>query len=146
MRPSSRIRVLLAEGDSLVRQGLRGILEGDEWIQVVGEADNGRLAVEMVGELQPDVLVIEVTHLLFNDVEATRQVCSQSPQTRVLALSAYRDGIHVSEMLRAGARGYLLKDSAEIDLVPAIRGVSQGLAFLSPDVIGVVLEDWRKAI
>jgi DNA-binding NarL/FixJ family response regulator len=68
------------------------------------------------------------------------------PQTRVLALSVYRDGVHVSEMLRAGARGYLLKDDAKIDLVSAIRGVSLGLAFLSPDVIGVVLEDWRKAI
>jgi DNA-binding NarL/FixJ family response regulator len=107
-------------------------LEGHEWIQVVGEADNGRLAVEMVGELQPDVLVIEVTHLLFNDVEATRQVCSQSPQTRVLALSAYRGGIHVSEMLRAGARGYLLKDSAEIDRVAAIRGGLTGSGLLEP--------------
>lgn len=68
------------------------------------------------------------------------------PQTRVLALSVYRDRVHVSEMLRAGARGYLLKDNAQIDLVSAIRGVSLGLAFLSPDVIGVVLEDWRKAI
>jgi len=68
------------------------------------------------------------------------------PQTRILTFSAYRDGVHVSGILRAGARGYLLKDNAEIDLVSAIRGVSLGLAFLSPDVIGVVLEDWRKAI
>jgi len=146
MRPSSKIRVLLAEGDSLVRQGLRRILEGQEWIQIVGETDNGRLAVEMLGQLQPDVLILEVTHLLINEIETTRRVSTQYPQTRVLAFSVYRDGVHVSEMLRAGARGYLLKDDAEIDLVSAIRGVSLGQAFLSPDVIGVVLEDWRKAI
>ncbi len=146
MRPSSKIRVLLAEGDSLVRQGLRRILEGQEWIKIVGDTDNGRLAVEMLGQLQPDVLVLEVTHLLIDGVEVTRQVSAQYPLTRVLALSVYWDGVHVSEMLRAGARGYLLKDNAEIDLVSAIRGVSLGLAFLSPDVIGVVLEDWRKAI
>jgi DNA-binding NarL/FixJ family response regulator len=146
MRPSSRIRVLLAEGDSLVRQGLRRILEGQEWIQIVGEADNGRLAVEMLGQLQPDVLVLEVTQLLIDGVETTQRVSAQYPQTRVLAISVYRDGVHVGEMLRAGARGYLLKDDAQIDLVSAIRGVSLGLAFLSPDVIGVVLEDWRKAI
>jgi DNA-binding NarL/FixJ family response regulator len=145
MRPSSKIRVLLAEGDSLVRQGLRRILEGQEWIQIAGETDNGRLAVEMLGQLQSDVLILEVTHLLINEVETTRRVSTQYPQTRVLAFSVYRDGVHVSEMLRAGARGYLLKDDAEIDLVSAIRGVSLGLAFLSPDVIGVVLEDWRKA-
>jgi len=146
MRPSSRIRVLVAEGDSRVRQGLRGILEGQEWIQVVGEAENGRIALEMVGQLQPDVLILEVTPLLIDGVEATRRVSTQYPQTRVLALSVYRDEDHVSEMLRAGARGYLLKDDAEIDLVSAIRGVSMGLAFLSPDIIGVVLEDWRRAI
>ena len=146
MRPPSKIRVLLAEGDSLVRQGLRRILEGQEWSQIAGEADNGRLAVEMLGRLQPDVLILEVTHLLINEVETTRRVSTQYPQTRVLAFSVYRDGVHFSEMLRAGARGYLLKDDSEIDLVSAIRGGSLGLAFLSPDVIGVVLEDWRKAI
>ncbi len=146
MRPPSRIRVLLAEGNSLVREGLRRILEKHEWIQVVGEADNGRLAVGLVGQLRPDVLVMEVSHSLINEVEATRMIAARYPQTRVLALSLYRDEIHVSEMLRAGARGYLLKDDVEIDLVPAIRGLTMGLAFLSPDVIGVVLDDWRKAI
>lgn len=146
MRPPSRIRVLLAEGNSLVREGLRRILEKHEWIQVVGEADNGRLAVGLVGQLRPDVLVMEVSHSLINEVEATRMIAARYPQTRVLALSLYRDEIHVSEMLRAGARGYLLKDDVEIDLVPAIRGLTMGLAFLSPDVIGVVLDDWRNAI
>lgn len=130
----------------MVREGLRRILEKHEWIQVVGEADNGRLAVGLVGQLRPDVLVMEVSHSLINEVEATRMIAARYPQTRVLALSLYRDEIHVSEMLRAGARGYLLKDDVEIDLVPAIRGLTMGLAFLSPDVIGVVLDDWRNAI
>ena len=101
---------------------------------------------QMVGQSQPAVLILEVTPLLIDGAEATRRVSTQYPQTRVLALSVYRDEDHVSEMLRAGARGYLLKDDAEIDLVSAIRGVSMGLAFLSPDIIGVVLEDWRRAI
>lgn len=146
MRPPPKIRVLLAGGDGGVLQGLRTILEGHDGIQVVGETDDGRPAHELVGLFQPDVLVLEVTRSWADGAEVAQGVITRHPGTRVLAVSMARDGIHVGGMLRAGARGYLLKDDVENDLVSAVRGVALGLAFLSPDVIGVVLEDWRKAI
>jgi two-component system response regulator NreC len=145
MEPT-KIRVLLADDHSLVRQGFRRILEGQEDFLVVGEAANGRIAVEMVGQLHPDVLVMDVTMPLLNGIEATRQVTKLYPRTRVVALSMQRDGVYVREMLRAGARGYLLKECTERDLVAAIREVSVGKAWLSPDVSGAVLEDYRKHV
>lgn len=143
---SSKIRVLLADDHSLVRQGFRRILEGQLDIEVVGEASNGRIAVEMVGQFHPDVLVMDVTMPELNGIEATRQVARQFPRTRVVALSMQKDGVYVREMLRAGARGYLLKECTESDLLSAIREVSVGKAWLSPDVSGAVLEDYRKHV
>jgi two-component system, NarL family, response regulator NreC len=143
---SKRIRVLLADDHSLVRQGFRRILEGQADMVVVGEASNGKIAVEMVGQSQPDVLLMDVTMPLLNGIEATRQVAKNHPRTRVLALSMQKDGVYVREMLRAGARGYLLKECTEQDLVSAIREVSAGKAWLSPEVSGAVLEDYRKHV
>lgn len=141
-----KIRVLLADDHSLVRQGFRRILDGQPDILVVGEAANGRLAVEMVGQLHPDVLVIDVSMPELNGIEAARQVARQHPRTRVVALSMQKSGVYVREMLKAGARGYLLKECTEHDLVSAIREVSLGKAWLSPDVSGAVLEDYRKHV
>lgn len=141
-----KIRVLLADDHSLVRQGFRRILDGQSDMLVVGEAANGRMAVEMVGQLQPDVLVMDVTMPELNGIEATRQVTRQYPRTRVVALSMQKSGVYVREMLKAGARGYLLKECTEQDLVSAIREVSLGKAWLSPDVSGAVLEDYRKHV
>ena len=143
---SSKIRVLLADDHSLVRQGFRRILEGQRDIEVVGEAPNGRIAVEMVAQFHPDVLVMDVTMPELNGIEATRQVARQHPRTRVVALSMQKDGVYVREMLRAGARGYLLKECTESDLLSAIREVAGGKAWLSPDVSGAVLEDYRKHV
>jgi DNA-binding NarL/FixJ family response regulator len=143
---TAKIRVLLADDHSLVRQGFRRILEGQPSFIVVGEASNGRQAVEMVAQFHPDVLVMDVTMPELNGIEATRQVARQFPRTRVLALSMQKDGVYVREMLRAGARGYLLKECTETDLVSAIREVAAGKAWLSPDVGGAVLEDYRKHV
>lgn len=141
-----KIRILLADDHSLVRQGFRRILDGQADMQVVGEAANGRLAVEMAARLQPDVLVVDVTMPELNGIEATRQVTRQNPRTRVVALSMQKSGVYVREMLKAGARGYLLKECTEQDLVSAIREVALGKAWLSPEVSGAVLEDYRKHV
>jgi two-component system response regulator NreC len=143
---TAKIRILLADDHSLVRQGFRRILEGQSDMTVVGEASNGRLALEMAGQLRPDILVMDVTMPELNGIEATRQVTKQFPRMRVVALSMQKDGVYVREMLRAGARGYLLKECTEQDLVSAIREVSAGKAWLSPDVSGAVLEDYRKHV
>ena len=146
VKGAKKIRILLADDHSLVRQGFRRILEGQSDMTVVGEAPNGRVAVEMVGQMLPDVLVMDVTMPELNGIEATRQVCRQVPRTRVVALSMQKDGVYVREMLRAGATGYLLKECTENDLVSAVRMVAMGKAWLSPDISGAVLEDYRKRV
>jgi DNA-binding NarL/FixJ family response regulator len=145
MEPA-KLRILLADDHSLVRQGFRRILEGQHDMTVIGEASNGRLALEMTGQLRPDILVMDVTMPELNGIEATRQVTKLYPRTRVVALSMQKSGVYVREMLRAGARGYLLKECTEQDLVSAIREVSLGKAWLSPDVSNAVLEDYRKHV
>lgn len=145
MEPA-KLRILLADDHSLVRQGFRRILEGQPDMTVIGEASNGRLALEMTGRLRPDILVMDVTMPELNGIEATRQVTKLYPRTRVVALSMQKGGVYVREMLRAGARGYLLKECTEQDLVAAIREVSLGKAWLSPDVSNAVLEDYRKHV
>jgi two-component system response regulator NreC len=140
------IRVLLADDHSLVRQGFRRILENQADMTVVGEASDGHLAVQMTESLRPDILVMDVTMPRLNGIEATRQVAKSNPQTKVVALSMQKDGVYVREMLKAGARGYLLKECTESDLVSAIREVAQGKAWLSPDVSSAVIEDYRKHV
>ncbi|MFM7553786.1 MAG: response regulator transcription factor, partial [Verrucomicrobiota bacterium] len=120
VKEPKKIRILLADDHSLVRQGFRRILEGQSDMTVVGEASNGRVAVEMASKLLPDVLVMDVTMPELNGIEATRQVLRQLPRTRVVALSMQKDGVYVREMLRAGATGYLLKECTEADLVSAV--------------------------
>lgn len=140
------IRVLLADDHSLVRQGFRRILENQADMTVVGEASDGHLAVRMTENLRPDILVMDVTMPRLNGIEATRLVSKSIPQTKVVALSMQKDGVYVREMLKAGARGYLLKECTESDLVSAIREVAQGKAWLSPDVSSAVIEDYRKHV
>lgn len=144
--PSSKIRILLADDHSVVRHGFRRILEGQADMEVVGEASDGRQAVELATKLAPDVLVMDVTMPQFNGIEAARQLAKSCPRLRVLALSMQKDGVYVREMLRAGARGYLLKESTEADLLAAVRAVAAGKAWLSPEVSDAVLEDYRKHV
>jgi DNA-binding NarL/FixJ family response regulator len=133
------LRILLADDHTLVRQGLRKVLEErPEW-QVV-EAGNGREAVTLAEQLKPDIAIVDVAMPLLNGVEATRQIAARSPATRVLVLSMYADEAYVTQMLNAGAAGYLLKDSAGVDLLEAVAAVASGKSFFSP-AIAQLLED-----
>jgi two-component system response regulator NreC len=140
------IRILLADDHALVRQGFRMILSTQPDMEIVGEAGNGREAVELADKLHPDVDVMDVTMPELNGIEATRRLVSSSPHTRVLALSMHKDSVYVREILRAGARGYLLKDSVDADLLAAVRAVAKGEGYLSPGVSDAVLTDYRRHV
>src|SRR5579862_3979026 len=128
------IRVLLADDHAMVRKGFRLILEAQTDMEIAGEAGNGREAVELAEKLHPDVVVMDVAMPELNGIEATRRLAVSSPHTRVLALSMHKDSVYVREILRAGARGYLLKDSIDTDLINAVRAVAKGDGYLSPGV------------
>jgi two-component system response regulator NreC len=140
------IRILLADDHVLVRQGFRMILEAQQDMQIVGQAGNGREAVELAEKLHPDIVVMDVAMPELNGIEATRRLAVSSPRTRVLALSMHKDSVYVREMLRAGARGFLLKDSGDADLVAAVRAVAKGEGYLSPAVSDAVLTDYRRHV
>ncbi len=140
------IRILLADDHALVRQGFRMILSAQPDMEIVGEAGNGREAVELAAELHPDVVVMDVAMPELNGIEATRRLLSDNPRTRVLALSMHKDSVYVREILRAGARGYLLKDSVDADLLAAVRAVAKGDGYLSPGVSEAVLTDYRRHV
>lgn len=141
-----KTRILLADDHAVVRQGFRMILSAQEDLEVVGEVANGKEAVETAEKLRPDVAVVDVSMPELNGIEATRRIAGVSPSTRVLALSMHKDAVYVREILRAGARGYLLKDSGEADLLSAVRAVARGEGFLSPAVSDAVLSDYRKHV
>lgn len=122
------------------------ILSAQPDLEVVGEASNGREAVEQCEKLQPDVAVMDVSMPELNGIEATRRISEVSARTRILALSMHRDSVYVREILRAGARGYLLKDSMDADLLSAVRSVARGEGFISPAVSEAVLSDYRKHV
>ena len=115
-------------------------------MEIAGEAGNGREAVELAQKLKPDVVVMDVAMPELNGIEATRRLIELSPRTRVLALSMHKDAVYVREILRAGARGYLLKDSADADLIAAVRAVAKGEGYLSPGVSDAVLSDYRRHV
>ncbi len=141
-----RIRVMLADDHNIVRRGLRILLDSEPDIEVVAQAKDGREAVERAMETRPDVVVMDVSMPELNGIESTRQIGELLPRTKVLALSMHKDGVYVREALRAGARGYLPKDSEDDALVSAIRAVYRGEAYLSPAVSDVVLNDYRKHV
>ena len=140
------LRILLADDHAMVRKGFRLILEAQPDMQIVGEAGNGREAVELAEKLHPDVVVMDVAMPELNGIEATRRLIGSAPRTRVLALSMHKDSVYVREILRAGARGYLLKDSVAADLVSAVRAVAAGEGYLSPAVSDAVLDDYRRHV
>jgi DNA-binding NarL/FixJ family response regulator len=139
-----RIRVLLADDHAVVRQGFKMILAAEPDMEIVGEAGNGREAVELAGEARPDVVVMDVAMPELNGIEATRRLATAAPHARVLALSMHKDSVYVREILRAGARGYLLKDSVAADLVAAVRAIASGEGYISPAVSNAVLDDYRR--
>lgn len=143
---SRKTRIVLADDHTVVRRGFGLILASHADLEVVGEARNGREAVELAEKLQPDVVVIDVSMPELNGIEGTRRIADVSPRTRVLALSMHRDAVYVREILRAGARGYLVKDADDDAFVDAVRAVARGEAYLSPAVSEAVLSDYRKHV
>jgi len=136
------IRVLIADDHKIMLAGLRSILEKQTDFEVVGEADNGRKAVQMAQGKKPDVVVMDVSMPDLNGIEATKQIIESLPETRVIALSMHSDKRFVMGMLRAGASGYLLKDCASQELANAIHQVAGGKKYLSPEITGVVIDDF----
>ncbi len=139
-----RLRILLADDHTVVRQGLRRVLEArPEW-QVVAEAGDGREAVRLAEETKPDVAILDVAMPRLNGIEAVRQIARKVPDTRLLVLSMHADEAYVTQMLRAGASGYLLKDSADVDLLQAVDAVSAGKSFFSPAIARVIADDYVR--
>jgi len=138
----ARIRVLLVDDHTVVRQGLRRILESDPEIEIVGEAGDGRTAVEQAGKCRPHVVVMDVNLPELNGVEATRQIVKKVDGARVLVLTMHADDVYVRQSLKAGAAGYLLKDSEDLDLLKAVKAVARGGSFFSPAVSNVLLHGY----
>ena len=136
------IRVLVVDDHTIVKEGLCALLKEEAAVEVIGDAADGRTAVRLAEELDPDVVLMDVALPGLNGIEATRQIIRSKPRIRVLALSMYADGTYVSEMLKAGASGYLLKDCEFEELTRAIRTVAADHTYLSPQVSDVVVTDY----
>jgi two-component system response regulator NreC len=136
------VRILLADDHTVMRAGLRLLLERHENFEVVGEAADGREAVEIAAQQKPAVVVMDVAMPHLNGVEAARQILSKNPDTAIVMLSMHSDESYVLRSLKAGARGYLLKDSAEADLIAAIQAIVEGRSFFSPGVRALLKEDY----
>jgi DNA-binding NarL/FixJ family response regulator len=140
-----KIGVLLVDDHTVVRQGLRALLKAEEDLEVVGEAENGRLAVMLARKTMPDVVLMDVAMPLLNGLEATRQILKSLPKTRVLVLTSYGDDDYVRQLMQAGAAGYLIKQTAANDLLKAIREVYRGHAFFSPGIAKRLRDQCREA-
>jgi two-component system response regulator NreC len=139
-----KISVLLAEDHTMMRQGLRSLLEAEPDIEVIGEAEDGREALQKVQALQPDVVVMDITMPGLNGVEATRQIKKRLPHIKVLVLTMHTAKTYVFQLLRAGVSGYLVKQAAVSELVLAIRTVYQGDSFLSSAISQTVIEEFVR--
>ena len=133
-------RILIAEDQVIVREGLRALINEQTDMEIVGQADNGKAAVELARELKPDVIIMDVAMPGMSGIEATRQIKAEMPDLKIIALSAYDNREYVMGMVKAGVSGYLLKDCAFEELVKAIRTILQNKSYLSPDAAKVVLE------
>ena len=140
------IRVLLADDHTILRKGVRMLVDSQPDMEVVGEAKTGREAIDQARGLKPDIVLMDISMPELNGIEGTRQICDELAHTKVIALSMHKDSVYVREILRAGARGYLLKESEDEDLLRAIRSVYRGEAFLSPSISDAVLTDYRKHV
>jgi DNA-binding NarL/FixJ family response regulator len=142
----ARIRILLADDHTVVRQGLRKLLEERPDWEVIAEAGDGREAVRLAEQHKPDVAILDVAMPLLNGIEATRQITKRLPGTRVLVLSMHADEAYVTQILQAGATGYLLKDSADVDLLKAVSEAAKGRSFFSPAIARVMLDDYVRQL
>jgi DNA-binding NarL/FixJ family response regulator len=138
------IRILLADDHTVVRKGLRLLLESVPEFQVIADASSGREAVALAEQHIPDVIVMDVAMPILNGIEAARQISAKLPQVAVVFLSMHGDESYVLRALKAGARAYLLKDSAEYDLIQAVKAVTEGKAFFSPAISKLLVEDYMR--
>jgi two-component system response regulator NreC len=141
---SGSVRILLADDHGIVRQGLRSVLSRDPSFQIVGEASNGREAVLLADSLNPNIVIIDIVMPELSGIEATAQIVKRNPSVCVIVLSMHSDETYLLRALNAGAKGYLLKDAAEVDLVRAVHSVSRGKPFFSPEITQVLLEDYVR--
>ena len=137
-------RVLLADDHGVVRKGLHFLLSRSPEMEVAGEAADGREAVRLADELKPDVVVMDIAMPQLNGIDATAQIVKRNPGVGVVILSMYSDEEYLVRALTAGAKGYLLKDSAEADLVQAVQAVARGRPFFSPSIARTLLEDYVR--
>lgn len=138
------LRLLLGDDHTLVRQGVRKIIEEQKAWTVVGEAQDGRELVRKALELEPELVIVDIGMPLLNGIEATRQIVRKLPAVKVLVVSMHADEAYIIQALQAGARGYLLKDSADTELVRAVMAVSEGKSYFSPNVAAVMLDDYVR--
>ncbi|PYT97853.1 MAG: DNA-binding response regulator [Acidobacteria bacterium] len=141
-----KITVLLADDHTIVRRGLRSLLQTENDMEVVAEAETGRQAVQLATALKPDVVLMDIAMPMLNGLEATRQILKQLPATRVLILSSYNDDEYVHELTEAGGAGYLLKQADFSDVVRAIREAKKGNAFYSPAISRRLTDRYRETI
>jgi len=144
--PGSVIRVLLADDHTIVRQGLKLILSSHADLEVIGEAADGNQVVDLAEKLRPDIVLMDISMPELNGIEATKRMVQRDPRLKVLVLSMHKEAVYVREILRAGARGYILKDAIDTELVSAVRSVAHGDGYISPAVSGALLSDYRKDV
>jgi two-component system response regulator NreC len=140
----SKAKILLVEDHVVVRQGLKALLSSEADIEVVGEAANGREALQLVSELQPDLVLMDISMPGLNGIEATRQICQHYPGIEVVILSMHSNEEYVFQVLRAGASGYVLKQSDSAEVLTAIRAALAGGSFLSPPISRAVIDDYVR--
>jgi DNA-binding NarL/FixJ family response regulator len=141
---AAMIRVLLVDDHAILREGLRALLRFSAGVEVVGEARDGAEAVERVGELHPDIVLMDIGMPGMNGIEATRIIRQRYPQTRVLILTQHEERQYLLPLLQAGASGYVLKRALGVDLIAALRSVARGEAFLYPDVVTALVEEVQR--
>ena len=142
----NKIRVLLVDDHSILREGLRALLSFQADIEVVGEATNGEEAIHRVGELRPDIILMDIAMPGINGLEATQQICRQYSNSRVIILSQHEDRQYVVPLLQAGASGYILKRAIGEDLYSAIRKVYLGETYLDPALNAIIIEEIRQPL
>ena len=136
--------VLLADDHAVVRKGLRFLLDQSDHVQVVAEASNGREAIALAHQLRPNLVIIDIQMPMLNGIDASAQIVKDNPQTAVIILSMYSDESYILRALNAGAKGYLLKDSVETDVLDAVSSVMKGTPFFSPAITETLLEDYVR--
>jgi DNA-binding NarL/FixJ family response regulator len=140
------MRILLADDHTLVRQGLRRILEEQPDWHVVAETGNGLEAVSLAADLQPDIVILDIGMPQLNGFGAARQIAKRAPAARVLIVSMHADEVHITKAVEAGAVGYLVKDSADTELVKAVMAIADGKSYFSPAAAAVLLDEYRRSI